>query len=106
MDNIIKFLEEKQTDIKQIIDTFSLEQEFSSHDFIEKFSAKFEYDYINMLNLYNKEKDGKAFQTVHMMMAKFLSLNMDSLEIEKTEVKGSENVHGNDSNVHWWKRVS
>jgi len=106
MENIIKFLEEKHTDIKPIIDSFALEQEFSSHDFIEKFSAKFEYNYINMLNLYHKEKDGKAFQTVHKMIAKFLSLNKVRLGIEKTKVKGSENVHGNNSNVHWWKRVS
>lgn len=90
MINIHDFLQGHQTDL-QIIITGLLE-EFSSHDFIEKFAQQFEDDYIEML--VNYQKTGTAFQTVHSMIAKHLSQNMPALNIEKIPRKGSENVFG------------
>jgi lipoate-protein ligase A len=102
MININDYLENNITSIKSIVAEFDIDKEFSSHDFIEKFTEKFEEDYIEMLVSY--QKSGKAFQTVHKLIAKYLSLNMTDLEIEKTQKKQSENVKGNLGIIQWWIR--
>ena len=56
--------------------------------------------------LVNYQKSGKAFQTVHKLIAKYLSLNMNVLEIEKTQRKQSENVKGNLDVIQWWIRIA
>lgn len=97
------YLEKNINSIKNIISEFHINKEFSSHDFIEKFTEKFEQDYIEML--VNYQKSGQAFQTVHSLIAKFLSLKMSVLGIEKTQKKESENVRGNLDVIQWWIRT-
>ena len=98
------YLEKNIDSIKSIITEFEINKEFSSHDFIEKFTEKFKQDYIEML--VNYQKSGQAFQTVHSLIAKFLSLKMSILGIEKTDRKVSENVRGNLDIIQWWNRLS
>jgi hypothetical protein len=81
------FLKKNEKDLVEIIN--SLNRVFSSHDFIEKFSQKFESYYIEMLVGY--KNSGSAFQTVHSIIAKYLSSNLDTFHIIKSERKGSEN---------------
>lgn len=90
--------------IKSIIAEFNIAQEFSSHDFIERFTAKCESAYIEMLIKY--QSSGRAFQTVHSQIARYLSLNKSDLGIEKTRKGESENIHGKLDSIHWWKRVN
>ena len=104
MKDINGFLEMNKDAIKDIIEKFDVKREFSSHDFIEEFSAKFESDYIEMLVGY--QNTGIAFQTVHKIIAKFLSINSTNLNINKTKRKGSENVHGKIDNIQWWIRIN
>jgi hypothetical protein len=101
MVDINTFLRKNEKDLIQIIN--SLDPVFSSHDFIEKFSQKFESDYIEML--VNYKDSGKAFQTVHSIIAKYLSNNMDKFHIIKSERKGSENVFGSTDYIQWWKKL-
>lgn len=96
----INYLKNHQAEIKNIINDFDANKEFSSHDFIEKFSQKYEADYIEML--VKHKNSGQAFQTVHSIIALHLSKNMAIFNIEKTQKKGSENVHGNIDNIQWW----
>lgn len=98
------YLEKNITSIKDIILEFDINEEFSSHDFIQKFIGKFEQDYIEMLVSY--QKSGQAFQTVHSLIAKHISLKMRVLGIEKTQRKLSENVNGNVANIQWWNRIT
>ncbi len=101
MIDINSYLKEHQTEINNVIREFNAE--FSSHDFIEKYSQKHEEDYIEMLVKY--KNSGQAFQTVHKMIALHLSKNMEVFNIEKTKKKGSENVHGNIGIIQWWIRL-
>lgn len=103
MIQINDYLESNITSIKSIITEYDLNEEFSSHDFIEKFTEKFEHDYIEMLVKYQKK--GRAFKTVHGAIAKYLTSKMSVLGIDKTEKKVSENVKGNISIVQWWIRL-
>lgn len=101
MIDINSYLKKHQIEINNIIREFNTE--FSSHDFIEKFSQKHEADYIEMLIKY--KNSNQAFQTVHKMIALHLSKNMEFLNIEKAQKKGSENVHGNTGIIQWWIRL-
>lgn len=95
--NIDNFMKMKMSEIKNIIS--DLPERFSSHDFIEKFSKKYKSEYIGMLVEY---KGQNAFQTVHSQIAKFLSLNKKTFEIEKDERNSSENVFGDRDVIQWW----
>jgi len=100
---IDSFLKQHQKEIVNIISNLKKDNEFSSHDFIEKFTQKYEADYIEMLVKY--KSTGKAFQTVHRLIALHLSLNMPALHIGKTKRKPSENVFGTDNKIQWWKKT-
>lgn len=97
--NINDFMRTIMSEIKNIIS--GLPERFSSHDFIEKFSQKYESEYIDMLAEY---KGRNAFKTVHSQIAKFLSLNMDKLGIEKDDRNPSEHVFGDKDIIQWWKK--
>lgn len=103
MIDINNFLELKHNAVKYIISEFNIQGEFSSHDFIEKFTENFESEYIEMLVKY--QSTGTAFQQVHQQIARWLSLNKSSLQIEKTERKESENVRGKQNYIQWWIRI-
>jgi hypothetical protein len=101
MEKINIFLENHQSEIINIIS--NMKDEFSSHDFIEKFTQQFESDYIEMLVLY-KEK-GNSFQSVHSLIARFISIKKEIFKIEKTERKSSENVFGDNDVIQWWRKI-
>jgi hypothetical protein len=98
------FLKRRGIQVQNLITLFEIEKEFSSHDFIEKLTEKYEAQYIEML--VEHKNSGKSFQTVHRLIAKHLSDNTVSLGIVKTEKKESENVRGNLDIIQWWKRVN
>ncbi len=103
MIQINDFLENNNASIKDIISEFDINDEFSSHDFIEKFIEKFEHDYIEMLVKYQNK--GQAFRKVNSSIAKYLTSNMLDLGIDKTQRKVSENVKGNLGIIQWWIRI-
>lgn len=100
MIDINNFLRQNHNGINLVIS--GLKSEFSSHDFIEKFAQCYKAEYIEMLKNY---QTSNAFQTVHSMIAKYLSHNMTSFHIDKTERGGSENVFGSIDYIQWWKKV-
>ena len=98
--NIRNFMKVNLSEIKNIIS--DLPDEFSSHDFIEKFSKRYESEYINMLVDY---KGREAFKTVHSQIAKFLSLNMEYLGVKKRDKNSSEHVFGELDVIQWWEKL-
>lgn len=78
-----------------------MKEEFSSHEFIEKYAYRYEEEYVE--RLYQHKKD-HAFQTVHRQIGRFLSENQEKLGIEKTQRKENLNVFGNETEVQYWKK--
>lgn len=74
--------------------------EFSSHQFIEKFAFYHESAYIDLLHLH---KDNHAFQYTHAQIARFLSENQSALGITKTTRDDSINVFGHKTEVQFWR---
>jgi hypothetical protein len=99
--DISDFLKLHETDVFVIISKMG--DEFSSHDFIEEFAKRFEAEYIEML--YTRKNSGSAFQTVHSIIAKYLSVNMALFAISKSTKRASENVFGNVDCIQWWIKV-
>ena len=93
-------MKEKLSEIKNIIS--DMPDKFSSHDFIKKFSKKYEENYIDMLYVYKKRK---PFQTVHAQIAKFLSSNVKELGINKSGKCLSEHVFGEKDLIQGWKKT-
>lgn len=75
-------------------------EKFSSHDFIEVYSAEYEDDYIDWLCEYRGTN--KAFQTVHSQIARYLSKNARDLQIHKIGNYESETVHGTNGMPMWF----
>lgn len=96
------FLRSHHQEIIDIINSFG-QVEFSSHDFIEKLSQRFQGDYIQILSGY--ESTGKPFQTVHRLIARYLSSNKAFFKIKKAPKKKSENVFGNKDVIQWWSKI-
>ena len=97
--DINKFLTNNLNSIKHIIS--GMNQVFNSHDFLQKFSKKFESDYIEMLYYY---RSSNAFRTVHSLIAKFLSENANFLCISKTKKVKSKNIFGEFDEIQEWKK--
>jgi hypothetical protein len=88
-----------------IIDNLEVDKngEFSSHDFIKRFSKEFQKKYIELL--YEYKDSGHAFKSLHGQIAKHLSENNSLFKIEKADRKGSEDIFGDIVEVQWWKKV-
>ena len=84
---------------KKVIE--KMENSFSSHDFIQKFNAMEEDEYVGTLST----KSSSHHQKVHSEIGRFLSAHMDELGIEKDERDLSKNVHGNETIVQFWKKT-
>lgn len=78
---------------------------FSSHDFIEEYSAQYETEYLDWLNEYRGT--GRAFQIVHSLIGRFLSKNEGRIlpSYRRTVRADSENVHGTIDQPMWWEWV-
>lgn len=98
--DVNKFLKGHEVEIIEIIS--KLKNEFNSHDFIEKFSKKFEEEYIDMLVDY--KNTGNAFKTVHGQIARYLSVNKKVFKIETSEKVPSEHVFGEIDYIQGWKK--
>lgn len=96
------FLRSHHQEIINIINSFG-QTEFSSHDFIEKLSQRFQTEYIQILSEY--DHTGKPFQTVHRLIARYLSSNKAIFSITKAPKKSSENVFGNRDIIQWWGKI-
>jgi hypothetical protein len=101
-----EFLDTKETDIKEIID--GLKSTFNSHEFIEKFSQKFEKEYIHYLYEYAHDRDKGIFKIVHGIIAKHLSLKKDIYNIKKTDRDkvSNENIFGDEYPIQEWIKLS
>lgn len=103
--NVKDFFDAERDRIKKsIIRKLKRRNEFSSHDFIKEFSRCYESQYLRMLLKYIDK--GNSFQSVHGQIAKYLSNNSKFFNIEKSKKEKSENVHGTETNVQWWKRTT
>ena len=77
------------------------EQEFTSHEFIQKYIECAEDDYFNMLCQYGKKG---RFRYVHQKIGRYLLKHSAKLGIEKADyMKGSLTIKGNKNKIHVWK---
>lgn len=80
-----------------------LDERFDSHDFIYKYIALHENDYIEMLSLRNDKE--QVFRTLNAEIGRFLLLHQDELGIIKDQEEGkmpSQNIKGNVTNSQRW----
>lgn len=75
-----------------------LSRPFDSHAFIQKFSRKFQTEYVDLLTEYKDE----PFIKVHGQIGKFLSKNQTALGIRQNGRVSSKNIFGeNTENEEW-----
>lgn len=94
------FMKENMEAIREVIN--DLPDMFDSHDFIKKFSKRFEVDYVYMLA---NAGSTEPFQNVNSKIGSFLSNNQTMLRIESQGEVFSENVFGNNSECKMWKKI-
>ena len=97
---IAEFMSVKITTVQKIIVDFK--DPFTSHEFIEKFSKKFEPAYIDFLNQYGKKG---SFKIVHGQIARFLSVNSPILGIKKLGKFSSRTVFGDMDRIEKWEKI-
>lgn len=85
---------------EEIID--QMNDEFNSHDFIEKLSQAHQDLYVQVLNQYAEK--GQPFQTVHGILAKRLKNNWKHL-VRHIDTDKSENIFGNYNDAAIWQKV-
>ena len=80
-----------------------LDGRFDSHDFINKYIALHENDYIEMLAQRNDKE--QVFRALNAEIGRFLQLHQEELRIEKDIEEGkkpSQNIKGNVTNNQRW----
>jgi hypothetical protein len=93
-----KFMKSHMGEINKIVN--DLPNEFDSHEFIRKFTKRYQIGYVKSLSKYKRA----PFKKVHAQIASFLSKNETSLNIKKTEKIRSPNIFGiNEENQGWIK---
>ncbi len=98
------FLNKHLRECREIIDSLLEKKDsFTSHEFIEKFRAKFPKEYISWLGAAPEAKDAQ-FQTVNSLLARFLRENETVFKIDGSERGADINDHGNKTGVQIWKR--
>ena len=90
-----------ESNIKEALSAIT-QNDFSSHDVIEKFAYLYESDYIDMLNEY---KGDDAFRKVHSQIGAFLSNNSNLVGIKKTGRSKNINIFGHDTEVQYWEKI-
>jgi len=80
---------------KQVIAT--LDEQFTSHDFIKNFLKLYENEYREWFN-------ESSLPVVHSNIGKILVNNQEKLGIEKNGRVNSETFHGTLGNVQSWKK--
>jgi hypothetical protein len=79
------------------------EEEFTSHEFIEKLSQMEQTIYVQLLSAYNEK--GQPFQSVHSVIAKRLKNNWKHLVHDVDTDTKSENIFGNYNSAAVWHKV-
>lgn len=98
--NINDFMTANLPSIETII--AELKENFNSYDFIQKFTRRFEVEYVSMLSLY----DDEPFRKVNAQIARFLSNNENRLNIIKQNNKTTyTNILGGSTECEMWRRV-
>ena len=82
----------------------SLDNEFDSHKFIEKYYSMYEKEYVELLYSYIDTTNG-IFRAAHAKIGKYLATNSLSLKIQKMDRAESENIKKNDSENQNWKKI-
>ncbi len=80
-----------------------MENEFTSHEFIEKLSQMQQTRYVQLLSEYNQ--NGQPFQSVHSVIAKRLKSNWTHLVKHIDTDTKSENIFGNYNSAAIWRKV-
>ena len=80
----------------------NLPYEFDSHAFIFKYIDLHENDYIDELAQNNGRE--KVFRKVNAEIGRFLAMNHEDLNIEKTNRRPSQNIKGNNTENQNWIR--
>lgn len=86
---------------KSIID--ALQDEFDSHDFIERLSIDYECQYVEIIKNHADSKNG-IFRASHSEIGRFLSEKHSELGIEKKGKESSRNIKGYDSPNQCWRK--
>lgn len=94
------FMDAHTNDIIKIIK--ELPAKFSTQDFIERLSYRFESDYIDLLYEY---KERNPYKTVHSQISRYLSNNADKLFIVKDSLVNSRNVFGIVEETQSWLKL-
>ena len=92
-------LDEKK--VNEVIKT--LDKEFDTHKFIEKFYSKYEKEYVKLLSSHI-DSDG-IFRATHSEIGKFLASNASYLKIQKIDRGESENIKKYNSRNQNWKKI-
>ena len=87
--------------LHEIGEEWRIEEEFSSHDFIQEYCRQYETEYLDWLMEYHGS--GKAFQTVHGLIGKYLSEHHNDLHIAPIGKHDSECIHGTIDRPMWWQ---
>jgi len=80
-----------------------LDNEFDSHQFIEKFIVMYEKEYVELL--YKDIESKGIFRMAHAKIGKFLANNSLYLSIEKVDKGYSENIKKYDSENQNWRKI-
>ena len=91
-----QFMSDHISDIREIIN--QMEKPFDSHDFIKKFSKKFQVEYVELLSQYSQD----PFENVHKQIGKFLSEKDKLLGIQSAGREPSDNIFGEKSDNEIW----
>lgn len=80
------------------------ENNFSSRDFIRKYSKKYDKEYVGKLSICNSNP-----KTLYSLMARYLANHSEDLNIKKEcgkrSGKGDPTIYGNETKVQGWKHV-
>ena len=79
-----------------------MNDEFTSHDFIEKLSQGHQDIYVQVLNDYTKK--GQPFQSVHSVIARRLKNSWGHLVEHTGTDTNSENIFGNYNSAAIWRK--
>lgn len=94
-------VEQANAILRILQDRPKFEEEFSSHDFIQEYCRQYETEYLDWLMEFHGS--GKAFQTVHGLIGKYLSEHHNDLHIAPIGKHDSECIHGTIDRPMWWQ---
>jgi len=99
----IKTFMTKELDAIKVLIAHKLpEEKFDSHEFIRKFSEKFELQYVVFLSKYKR----KPYKYVHQQIGKTLLKHSQYLNIKNNGKIKSKNIFGNETeNEEWIKMI-